>query len=67
MKSTLNEAIWNERFVVKLGQLRPAMPIKDVIAWSAKTYVDASDLEPEEAAEIFSHAALPNDVGAPGD
>ena len=43
------------------------MPIDEVVEWASKTYVDASDLEPEEAAEIFSKALPPAEVDTPGD
>lgn len=67
MKPTLSASAWRERFLVKLSELLPAMPIKSAIAWSTRTYTDARHLEPEKAAEIFCEAIPPEDVGAPAD
>jgi hypothetical protein len=44
------------RFAKKLRQLQPSV-----------AHPEASDLAPEEAAEIYALAEPPGDVGAPGD
>ncbi len=58
MTSELDTPACKKRFAQKLRHLLPAMPFDEVVEWASKTYVDtyvdASDLEPEEAAEIFS-------------
>ena len=67
MTSELDTLAWKKRFAQKLRHLLPAMPFDEVVEWASKTYVDASDLEPEEAAEIFSKALPPAEVDTPGD
>ncbi len=39
----------------------------DAMARAENTFADASDLMPEEAAEIYALELPPNDPGTPGD
>lgn len=60
---------WVPRFAKKLRQLQPGMAGDDAmgLALAEATYPEASDLTPEEAAEIYALEEPPADFGAPGD
>jgi len=44
------------------------MPAASARTWRAnERYAEASDLDPEDAAEIYAAESMPEDPGAPGD
>jgi len=67
MPYQLSASEWTKQFVEHIEQLLPMMPTAAAHAWAGKTYSDASDLSPAEAAQIFSEAIPPEEVGEPGD
>lgn len=65
MPHNLTEPQWVDRFLNKLGQLVHNFSIKDAMQAALATYPDASDMEPEEAAEVFALECPPGECGAP--
>ena len=58
-------SLWLDRFAARLGQLQPTL--SPTLAWqhAESTFFGASDLQPEEAAEIFAQEQPPGELGAP--
>lgn len=67
MPHHLTEAQWIDRFMNRLGSLLPSLKADDALDHAKATFPDASDLEPEEAAEIYALELPPADAGTPGD
>ena len=67
MQQTLKKAEWLDRFASKIGKLLPSMTLDDATMRAEETFPNASDLSPEEAAEIYALELPPADPGAPGD
>ena len=65
MQTPLTKAQWLDRFSSKLGQLLPGVSQFDAMAQAEQTFVDASNLVPEEAAEIYALELPPDDSGTP--
>jgi hypothetical protein len=51
-------AAWLDRFTMRLGHLLPSVTIDEAAEIALTTYVDACDLKPEDAADIYA-AELP--------
>lgn len=61
----MTKSEWIRRFAAKLCEIQgPACT--EAVSIAMTTYPDASDLSPEEAAEIYALEEPPGDVGAPG-
>lgn len=65
MPHYLDEREWVDRFMNKLGQLVPHMKPADALHHAHDTFPEATELEPEEAAEIYALECPPEDCGAP--
>lgn len=65
MQTPLTKAQWLDRFSLKLGKLFPGMSQFDAMMQAEQTFVDGSDLVPEEAAEIYALELPPDDSGTP--
>lgn len=63
---SIDKASWALRFATHLRQLQPAIEGAEAMRIALATFDDASDLTPEEAAEIYALEEPPGDVGAPG-
>jgi hypothetical protein len=61
------EIIWTRRFALHLRKVQGAIRGGNAMAAARKTYPDARDLAPDEAAEIYASSFPPRHVGEPGD
>ena len=50
---------------MRLGHLLPSVTIDEAAEIALTTYVDAYDLKPEDAADIYAAELPPGDAGAP--
>lgn len=67
MKRRLENSQWLDRFTIRLMVLLPTLSLVEARRRASETVVEASDLEPEEAADIFASELPPVDAGSPGD
>lgn len=58
---------WTARFAARLRRLQMNAGGVSANLVANERYVEASDLDPEEAAEIYAAESMPEDPGAPGD
>lgn len=59
---------WIDVAVMELGRRMPHLSPEEATAIARDhLWVEASDMDPAEAAEIYSLEAPPSDPGAPGD
>ena len=63
----LPESLWIDAFANELGRLLPSMTAEEATQRARETWADASDLSPQEAAEIYAEELPPGAPGAPGD
>lgn len=61
------EVVWVRAFAKRLFQLQGAIRGRNSTAAARKSYRDARDLSPEEAAEIYAAHLPPRQPGEPGD
>lgn len=61
------KCVWVLRFAAHLHKIEPAVSGTVAAQIANDTFAEASDLSPEEAAEIYALEQPPADVGAPGD
>lgn len=59
------ESDWIKRFCAKLILIQPMTEVA-AVEIAQRTYPDARDVAPEEAAEIYALEEPPADVDAPG-
>lgn len=57
--------VWVAEFTMRLGEVAPSMPPVEAQRFAEQTFIEAADLDPREAAEIFALELPPGDVGAP--
>lgn len=67
MTPSYPKPVWLDRFANRLGVLLPTIDAQSASAAADATFVDAADLSPEEAADIYALEAPPDDPGATGD
>lgn len=65
--SDLGEAVWVRAFAKRLFQLQGSIRGRNSTAAARRSYRDARDLSPEEAAEIYAADLPPPHAGSPGD
>lgn len=65
MPHHLNESEWVDRFLDKLGTVRPGVHAAGAAERALEMYTNGSDLGPEEAAEAYALEQPPGDPGAP--
>jgi hypothetical protein len=58
--------IWLERFSARLMELHPTMSTVAAAQHAVDAHPEASELEPEAAAELFAAEPLPGVTSAPG-
>lgn len=56
---------WGDRFAGELGRLLPWLTADSAMTAATETYLDASDLDPREAAQIYAEELPPLEAGAP--
>lgn len=66
LKPSTPKTAWTERFAVRLQRLQPGLSSTGAASLAARTFEEAADLAPEEAAEIVAVELPPTEVGAPG-
>lgn len=62
----IDKPSWLLRFARQLHKIQPAMAGSVAAPIALTAYPDASDMKPEEAAEIYALEVPPGDVEAPG-
>lgn len=51
-----SQAVWIKRFLTRLDQLEPGLPILGAVSFALKRYTANSEGSPEEAAEMYVRA-----------
>lgn len=67
MPHHLTEPQWVDRFLSRLGSLVPSIHAAGANERALQTYAYASDLGPEEAAEVYALELPPGEAGPPGE
>jgi hypothetical protein len=63
MPHHLNESEWVDRFLTRLGSVQPGIHAAGATQQALEAYVNAGDLGPEEAAEIYALEQPQEDPG----